>query len=216
MQAGRTEPEAASSRSHRFGPFWIVLAFASGFALALWAAEIAVHWRNEEIHVSAPRLHFISGSSLERLKNGAAVPFDFQLLMWSDSKQTPLGRALERFVVSYDLWEEKFSVTKLRGSAGARENQSLSHLSANAAEAWCIDNISLPSPRLRGDQPFYVRLEVRSVDGRERPGLIGEAGISLTRLIEIFSHPARPEQQRWSYESGPLRLDDLKRTSRGS
>jgi len=200
----------------RFGASWLLLAFGSGFALALWAADIAVHWRNEEIHVSAPRLHFLTGGALDRLKNGATVPFDFQLLMWTESRANPIGRSLERFIVSYDLWEEKFSVTKLRGSVAARENKTMSHLTANAAEAWCIDNVALAAAPLRGSDTFYVRLEVRSDDSRQGPSLMSESGVSLTRLIELFSHPARPEQQRWSYDSGPLRLDDLKRSTRGS
>ena len=182
----------------------------------MWAAEVGVHWRNEEIHVSAPKLHFITGNSLDRLKNGGAVPFDFQLLVWGESRGNPMARALERFVVSYDLWEEKFSVTQLRGSVAARENRSISHLSATAAEAWCIDNIGVPATGLRGDQPLYVRLEVRSVENKQGPGLVGETGISLSRLVEVFSHPARPEQQRWAVEAGPLKLDDLKRGARGS
>jgi hypothetical protein len=180
------------------------------------ASEMAVHWRNDEIHISAPKLHFITGASVDRLKNGSAVPFDFQLLLWSESRANPLSRALERFVVSYDLWEEKYSVTQLRGSAAARENRTVSHLSATAAESWCIDNIGLPVKGLRDNQPFYLRLEVRSVEQKQEPGLMGESGISLTRLIDVFSHPALSGQQKWAIEAGPLKLDDLKRSAPGS
>lgn len=197
--------------------WWLYLSFASGFLLAMWASELGVHWRNEEIHVAAPKLHFIAGQSLTRLKNGAAVPFDFQLQLWADTRVNLIGRAVERFVVSYDVWEEKYSVTKLRGSASARENKTVSNLSANAAEAWCIDNIGLPPSGLRGDQPFFVRLEIRSTDPRrDDSGLMGESGVSLSRLVELFSHPAAPEQQKWAIETGPMKLDDLRRTTRGS
>ncbi len=180
------------------------------------ASEIAVRWRNEEIHVVAPKLHFISGNSLNRLKDGAAVPFDFQLMAWSGSRSTPLGRAFERFVISYDVWEEKYSVTKLRGSAAARENKTITNLTATAAEAWCIDNIAVPASGISNDQPLYVRLEVRSAEAKASTGLVGESGISLPRLIELFSHPARPEQQRWAVEAGPLKIEDLKRAARGT
>lgn len=180
------------------------------------ASEIAVHWRNEEIHVVAPKLHFISGNSLSRLKDAAAVPFDFQLVVWSGSRSVPLGRAFERFVISYDVWEEKYSVTKLRGSAAARENKVVTNLSANAAEAWCIDNIAVPAAGIANDQPLYVRLEVRSTEPKPATGLVGESGISLPRLIDLFSHPARPEQQRWAVEAGPLKIEDLKRAAHGS
>jgi hypothetical protein len=195
---------------------WIAASFVSGFLFAMWAAEISVHWRNEEIHVSAPSLHFIAGSSLDRLKNGAAVPFDFQLLLWADSRNTPAARALERFVISYDVWEEKYAVTKLRGSAAARENKTSSHLTAKAAEAWCIENIALPAGNLPSGRPVFVRLEVRSVETRQSKGLVSDSGVSLTRLIEVFSNPVRGDQQHWAVESGPIKLEDLKRSARGS
>ncbi len=144
-------PTATSGGSALRRAAWLILSFASGFVFAMLASEIAVHWRNEEIHVAAPKLHFISGNSLNRLKDGAAVPFDFQLMVWSASRSVPLGRAFERFVVSYDVWEEKYSVTKLRGIVTARENKTVSNLTATAAEAWCIDNIAVPAAGISND-----------------------------------------------------------------
>lgn len=196
--------------------WWLFLSFASGFLLAMWASEMGVHWRNEELHVAAPKLHFLSGPSLTRLKNGTAVPFDFQLQLWAESRTNLIGRSVERFVVSYDVWEEKYSVTKLRGSLSARENKIVSNLTANAAESWCVDNIALPAAGLRADQPFFVRLEIRSVDPKRDTGLVGESGVSLSRLVELLSHPASPEQQKWAVEAGPLKLSDLRRSPRGS
>jgi hypothetical protein len=200
----------------RIRPWWIVLSFASGFLFAMWAQELAAHWRNDEIHISAPNLHFITGPSLDRLKNGAAVPFDFQLTASLESRGGPIARALERFVVSYDLWEEKYSVSKVRASTPVRDAASVSHLSVQAAEAWCVGQIALPTSSLRNDQPFWLRLELRSIEPKQSAGVVGDSGISLTRLIDVFSHPLRPEQQRWAIESGPFKLDDLKRASRGS
>ena len=196
--------------------WWMFLSFASGFLLAMWASEMSVHWRNEEIHVVAPKLHFISGVSLKRLQDGAAVPYDFQLQLWAGSRSNLAARAVERFVVSYDVWEERYRVTKLRGSPAAPENKTVSNLSASAAEAWCVDNIGLPASNLRPEEPFYVRLEVRGNDPKRDNGLVGESGVSLSRLVELFSHPAAPEQQRWAVEAGPLKLDDLRRVTRGS
>lgn len=196
--------------------WWFLLTFVSGFVFAMWAEEMAIRWRDDEIHISAPKLHFLNGRSLDHLKNGAAVPFDFQLTLWLESRSNPAARALERFVVSYDLWEEKYSVTRLRGSLSQREGTSVSHLSASAAETWCIEHIALPAPGLAADRPFHVRLEVRGVEPRQSAGVAGESGISLSRLIEVFSHPARPEQQRWTIESGPWKLDELRRITHGT
>jgi hypothetical protein len=46
--------------------------------------------------------------------------------------------------------------------------------------------------------------------------VVGESGINLTRLIEVFSNPARAQQMRWEAVAGPMRLMDLKRESRSS
>jgi hypothetical protein len=49
---------------------------------------------------------------------------------------------------------------------------------------------------------MWVRLEVRSSDPRDMPPIIGESGISISRLIELFSHPPRSGQQRWTLQPG--------------
>jgi hypothetical protein len=198
-------------------PWWFLLSFFSGFLLAVWAQELVVHRRDQQLHIAAPRLHFINGPSLDRLKNGAAVPFDFHLSLYTDSRTSVLDRALVRFVVSYDLWEEKYSVTKLAssgslrsGAAGrSREHRSVSHLTAEAAETWCIDNISVSTGGIDPKRQLWLRLEVRTADPRDSTPLIGETGISISRLIELFSHPPRSGQQRWTVESGPIRLADV-------
>jgi hypothetical protein len=183
------------------------------------AQELVVHARNNELHVSAPRLHFLSGPSLDRLKNGAAVPFDFQLSIFTDSNANLYDRALERFVVSYDLWEEKYSITKLWGAGSmrgssvqrARERRTVSHLTAEAAESWCFDNIALSTTGFDPSKQFWLKLEVRSTDSRDGQPIVGESGISISRLIDLFSHPPRSGQQRWNLERGPIRLADLGR-----
>ena len=200
----------------RIRPWWFLLSFVTGFLFAMFAEELAVHWRNDELHISAPKLHFLAGQSLDRLKNGDSVPFDFQLLLWRDARGNLSARSLERFVVSYDLWEEKFSVTKVRASAVLREGTSVSHLSAPAAEAWCVDHIALPSGSLNLTQQFWVRLEIRSAEPKQTAGVVGDSGVSLTRPIDLFSHPVRADQQKWTVESGPLKLEDLKRSARGT
>ena len=39
-----------------------------------------------DIRVSAPAVHFLTGKSLSRLHDGAAVPFDFQLTIEAESQ----------------------------------------------------------------------------------------------------------------------------------
>ena len=156
-----------------------------------------------ELHITAPTLHFLMGKSLSRLHDGAAVPFDFQLVIAAGSKNNVVARSLERFTVSYDVWEEKFSVVRVSDfrKSGMR-------LSASSAESWCVDNIFIPAAQLPAGQQLWARLEIRSVESKEN--VATPTGINLTTLIEIFSRPSRPQQDRWSVESAPFQIASLK------
>jgi hypothetical protein len=159
------------------------------------------HHVGGDIRVTAPSLHFLTGKSLSRLHDGAAVPFDFQLIIASGSKV--VARSLERFTVSYDVWEEKFSVVRVSDL-----RRSGMRLSAASAESWCLDNIVLPAAGLPAGQQLSARLEIRSAEPKEP--LAASSGINLATLIDIFSRPSRPQQDRWSVESAPFQLADLK------
>jgi hypothetical protein len=185
---------------------WLLAAVALPLCQDLRAQSLLVRANDGRLHVAAQQLHFINAKTLERLRNGASVRFNFQLAALTDRLGQVLDRALEQFVVSYDLWEEKFSVAR-----PANPPRSVSHLTAQAAEAWCVDNISLLSAALPADKPLWIRLEVRVEDPADRAAVVGESGINLARLIEIFSRPARAQETRFVEEAGPLRLADLKR-----
>ncbi len=204
---------------------WIVVACFTGFLLALAAEDLMLRLRDEELHINAPRLHFITGTSLDRLKNGADARFDFQLSLSLDSRTNLFDRAVERIAVSYDLWEEKYSVTRLsststlRGTLSRRSHEfrSASHLTAEGAENWCVDNLAVSTSGINPSQLLWMRFEIRTVDPKETSPLFGDTGVSLTRLIDLFSHPPRTGQQRWSLETGPIRLSDIRKsTLRGS
>jgi hypothetical protein len=158
-----------------------------------------------DVHISAPTLHFLTGKSLARLHDGAAVPFDFQLIITSGSRNNVVARALERFTVSYDLWEEKFSVVRVRDF-----RRSGMRLSVGSAESWCLDNIFVPAGDLPADQPLRARLEIRSAEISQALPALPDSGINLATLIEIFSRPSRPQQDRWSVDSAPFQLASLK------
>ncbi len=170
-----------------------------------YAESLLVRRDGERLRVSAPRLHFLTGKPLERLRNGSSLAVNAQLALLKDRGGAVADRAIGRCVFSYDLWEEKFSVSAL-----ASPPRSISHLSSTAAETWCLDGLSLPSGGLAREQPFWLRLELRAEDAKDRPGVVGESGINLARLIELFSRPSRTQQQTWLVEDGPFRLADLK------
>jgi hypothetical protein len=168
------------------------------------AAELTVRRTGDEIRVIAPRMRLLEGRTLERLHNGMAVGFEFQLSLLGDGKRSVLRRSTTRFVVSYDLWEEKFSVARVTGPT-----RSASHLSAEAAETWCVDQLALPFADLPPQNPVSLRLEVRAEDA-ERRARDNETGLSLTDLIDVFSRTGRTAQQRWNLESNSFRPADLK------
>jgi hypothetical protein len=183
--------------------FSLAVAVLPLIAMTVSSQSLLVRRVGGDIHVSAPSLHFLTGKSLARLRDGAAVPFDFQLVITSGSKTNVVARALERFTVSYDVWEEKFSVVRMSD----RRRSSL-RMPAAGAEAWCLDHIVIPAAELPSGRELSARLEIRSVETKEPPD--AASGINLATLIEIFSRPSRPQQDRWSVESAPFQLADLK------
>ncbi len=187
---------------------WLLLA---GLCAPIWkclpAPVLTPRADGDELRIAVSELHFLSGKPLDKLHNGATVSFAFQLTLRTDFGPAALARAVERFVVSYDLWEEKFTVARL-----GKVRRSISHLSATAAENWCFDSLVLSTAGLAPDKRFWLRLEVRADDPKDGLGVIEEPGINLTRLVDIFSRPPREQQARWQVEAGPLLLADLRKS----
>lgn len=189
----------------------VLLTALGGLAAGLCAQELLVTNNGDLVRIAAPKFHFLSGKPLERIRNGRAVPYDFQLTIFSEPKGAALRRSLERFVFSYDLWEEKFQVKRIRGGDASQR------LSAEAAEAWCLDQMSFSRSGLPANQSIWLRLEIRAQEPREELALSDDGGVSLTTLIEVFSRAQRArEQNYWKLESGPLRLSSLPRLDRRS
>jgi len=165
----------------------------------------------DNLRVAVPGLHFLTGKPLERLMNADTVTYLTQLTVYSDERGTIFRRIPERLVVSYDLWEQKFSVT-----IPGPYKRSMPNLTAAQAEAWCIDQLAISTLGLPPNRPFWLKFEMRTAERRELAGLVGDSGISLTSLIDIFSHPVGGDLY-WSRSKGPLWLRDLPRThtSRG-
>ena len=179
------------------------------FAVGPTPARLFAFLDGDLLRISAPQLNFLSGKPLERLKDGASVAFVGQVTVSSSpGSLMPLSRAAARFAFSYDIWEERFSITLIGDRPGSR--RSASHLSAGGAESWCLDNLSLPRASLPIASPFWVQLDLRAEDPRDALGVVGEPGINITRLIEVFSRPTRGSQPRWMLSTGPYKTDEMR------
>jgi len=194
--------------------WWLVAAFVSGFALAMFAEDLALRWHNNLLEFSAPSLHFLTGKPLERLHNGAQVPFDFKISLFSGNKDHLCCQAAERFLISYSVWEEQFRVIKTQPP-----RKIVDHLDIADAEAWCLKQMALDPGGVSETEKLWARVEVRvpPPDGHSAIPFgrdsISESGINLNGLIELFSRPPAT-QFHWTTEAGPLTLADIKRGSR--
>jgi hypothetical protein len=160
----------------------------------------------EMLYVSAPDLHFLIGKPLDRLKDGRTVTFIAQLSLSLDNNKTTLRNHPQRFVFSCDVWDpDKFSVTKL-GNSSPRKG-----LSAQAAEAWCLESLVINTSGIAPDRPVWLRLDLRVADLKDQADMVGDTGLSFRGLVEALSHTARPLQKSWTVDVPPFRLGDLKK-----
>lgn len=172
----------------------------------LAAQSLTARIEAEQLHIAAPRVHLLTGEALLRLHDGATVNYELQLTARADKTSNALARAISRFAVSYDLWEEKFAIIKLGGSP-----KSVSRLTAAAADAWCVDNTSLPIAALPPSQQFWIRLDYRAEPSGAVAEQVANSSSTLSSLIDIFSRRQRNEQVIGSEDLGPVRLSELKR-----
>ncbi len=191
--------------------WWLLASLGTPFAIALSAQSLILRMDSgNSIHISAPNAQFLSGKSLERLKYGSSVTFMAQLSLSTDANKTVQARTLARFAFSYDIWEEKFSATRFLLSKQEEGRKKAANLSQLAIQSWCMENLTIDASKFPLDQPIWVRLEIRAEEGRDAVSVIGEPGISITRLIDLFGQPPRTAQDRLQLDAGPIRLRDLK------
>jgi len=186
---------------------WLLAGLAIPLLRARAADSVAVTFDGDNLHIAVPRLHFLAGKPLDRLMDGASVAFLAQLTLFGADHGTVIRRHPDQLVFSYDLWEENFSVRRL-GSVP----RSASRLSMAAAEAWCLEDLEISASGLAPDRPFWVRFELRMADPQDSSSVVANDGISITRLIEIFSRKPGAGEPHWALETGPLRVANLVRT----
>ncbi len=163
--------------------------------------SILLERHGDHLSVAAPQLHFISGKAAEKLQNGSTVTYVLMLTVAPEHSKKQTLHA--KFMVSYDLWEEKYSVVKVP------DGNAVSRLTAATAEAWCLENLPIPVRSISERQPFMIRLEctIEEDAGKESDKASGPI---FADLIEIFSRKKQEAPLRWETVAGPFRLEDLK------
>jgi len=190
---------------------WLLAGLGIGVSGLRGAENLAVSFDGDNLRVAAPGLRFLVGKPLERLKEAATVTYLSQLTLLSDARGTVLKRSpIERLVVSYDLWQEKFSVTIPGGG-----KRSILNLTAPQAESWCLENLAISTTGVPPDKPFWMRFDLRTNAQRDLGSLVGDRGVSLGSLIDLFSRRPSAGDISWTRNDGPFRLLELPRTPRG-
>jgi hypothetical protein len=170
----------------------------------LVAQVLSVAVNGDAVHVRAPSLRFLQGDVLKRLHDGRAVRVDVRLDILAQPDGPAAASADQSFNVSFDLWEERFAVTRLGQPA-----RSVTHLTSTAAEAWCLDNVSVPVSSLGTSRsaPVWARVTLRTIDDAPARGADTDDDLlSMRRLIDALSRRRQAEDAPRIVEGGPFRL----------
>ena len=189
---------------------WLLAGIATPL-LRGWAAEtLQVQYDGDNLHVAVPSLHFLNGKPLERLQDGDVVAYVAQLELLNEDRSALLKTQKGRFVVSFALWEQKYSVTQLGATPRTVEG-----LTATGAEIWCLNQMAIPTLTLVPNRYYWLRFNLRTGSPRDFAAE-DQTGISFHRLIEILSRKNSPEIH-WGPFEARVRLTDLPRMAgRGS
>lgn len=168
--------------------------------------SVTVHIVGDALHVRAPGpiFSFIEGSVLDRLKDGRSVRVDFTLAVAAEPGGPVVTERPHSFNLSYDLWEERFAVSRIGVPA-----RSISHLSSTDAEAWCLQQLGIPVAALGGlgrDRPFWIRLAYRVPGLDATTDADDEPRFTLRNLIDRLSRRRQDDDLEGSLEAGPFHL----------
>lgn len=181
-----------------------VLLLMAMFTVELLAQSITVQRAGDALAVRAPTFTFIKGEPLVRLKDGRAVRADLDLSVLAGPGGVAAAEARQVFIVSYDLWEERFAVTV----AGV-PSRSIANRTVGEVEGWCLEQLTVPlgsMGALGRDRPFWIRLTSRVLDGDDETGRGDADAFTLRGLIDALSRRRKDNVWTHAVEAGPFRL----------
>jgi hypothetical protein len=194
---------AGVSRVSRGHTTLLTLLLVGAAVPVLFAQTVMVRTVADALHVQARGFSFIEGPVLTRLKEGRSVRIDFEMGVLTKPEGPILKQAVQGFTLSFDLWEERFAVTRV-GSPP----KSISHLRPRDAENWCLENLTIPvsSLGLGRDTPFWIRLAYRVHDVAPDPNEAPGERYTLRGLIDRLSRRREEADLAKSVDAGPFRL----------
>lgn len=170
----------------------------------LGAQSVAVTRVNETLHVRAPEFRFLQGRVLAQLRDGRTARLDVRLELLGRANGPVLAQTEQAFNVSFDLWEERFAVTRLGQPA-----RSVSHLTSTAAEAWCLENVTIAASAIQPDRrnAVWMRLVLRARDDAPARQTDEESGFSIRILIDALGRRDARDAQPLVLEAGPFNVN---------
>jgi hypothetical protein len=179
----------------------VVAAFSP---LVLTAQSFDVRVVAEMLQLRGAGLGLIEGRVADHLKDGRSVRADVELTVLEKPRGGAVAHGQYSFIVSYDLWEQRFAVTRV-----GTPPRSISHLTARSAEGWCLENMTVPVVslgRFAHDVPFWIRIDYRVEDRAPAPNPEDDSTFGLRTLIDVLSRRRQDEMPGRSLEAGPFRV----------
>jgi len=178
-------------------------------SLSALGQSLGVRVDGDRLRIDIGKTRLLAGNPLQQLQDGASVSYTVQVSALTMRAGSVLTRVTYRYVISYDIFEEKFQVSRLQPAPRV-----MSHLSLAAAEAAIVDSLEIPTLAIPTDRSFWVRWEYQVEDPSQSAG----SGVSLGTLVDVFSRKTSKGPVGGAVESGPFRLRDLPRAapSRGA
>jgi hypothetical protein len=172
--------------------------------LAVVAQSFDVRAVADVLQLRGSGVGLIEGRVAEHLKDGRSVRADFELTLLDKPRGGAVAHGQYGFIVSYDLWEQRFAVTRV-----GTPPRSISHLSARSAEGWCLENMTVPLAslgRFAHNVRFWIRIDYRVEDRAPAANPEDDSTFGLRTLIDVLSRRRQDEMPVRSLEAGPFRV----------
>jgi hypothetical protein len=170
----------------------------------LTAQSVSIRTAGGALGVHAPEFAFIEGAVLNRLRDGQSVQLELTMLVLARPDGPTLAEARQRYRLSFDLWEERIAVTRV-----ATPPRAVSHLRPRDAEAWCLENLTVPlgATGRKAKEPFWIRLVFQAAE--EPPAQESSSEVSLLHtMIDKLSGRRSAGPLSKSMDAGPFSLSD--------